>query len=122
MRPLGLPRWLSALLIVAVVAPGSLAVGHSHQPGHEGGHGAEPAVYAAGHNSPDHTVHVEAATGIEAPACQACSLRTRERGIELVATALERPSPGAGSSTELVEARPSAGFRYSFDARGPPLA
>lgn len=73
------PTAVAALILAAITFANGVVESHGHDPlDLSAGHVDLPA-FSAGHDQPDHAVHIESATHVESAACIGCLQRQRER-------------------------------------------
>ena len=112
---------IAALLLATITFSGVLAQSHGHDSlDLSTAHGDLPA-FSAGHEQPDHTVHIEGATRIEAASCVAC-LQQRQRATAMPEPLIGDFEPGSSAIATATAWRPAAEARRLKPARAPPRA
>ena len=113
---------IAALLLATLAFAGVVAESHRHDSlatptGHE-----DLPTFAVGHEQPDHTVHIEGATRIEAATCVGCLQRQRQRVAGMPEPVLGDFGPGSSAIAKASAWRPAAEARRLKDPRAPPRA
>ncbi len=115
------PTVIAALLLAALAFAG-VADGHRHDSlatpaGHE-----DLPTFSAGHEQPDHTVHIEGAARIEPTSCVGCRQRQRQRANGTPEPVLGGLEQGSSAIAAESARRLAAGARRLKVPRAPPRA
>ena len=113
------PTVIGTLLLAALTLSGLLAEGHSHE--FAGSDHSDLPAFAAGHQLPDRSAHIEAATQIEVSSCLAC-LHRQQRADQAALASFGTPEPTPTSLASRPRRSAKSGAHELPASRAPPPA